>query len=263
VERFYASLVAHAPDSNLGGRLLYIGALTDEGRALAAAANIAGAASLAVISGAAAQKQAVRDGIIDFLVTDLSEALRILKNQIRKREPVAVCIASAPEPIEDEMSARGVLPDLLGPNVSESVQHLWPRAPRIAPVPLAPGILLVASNLPVTRDISVAGKLPAVGEVPAANEDLTHEEVLIAWSVASAPAVWLPRMDALAAASLPAEAAAAHRWLRLAPRYTGRLAQGVRLLRCPQSAAQALLDQVSSAEDLSANVELQLTRAQA
>jgi hypothetical protein len=70
-------------------------------------------------------------------------------------------------------------------------------------------------------------------------------------------------MDALAAASLPAEAAAAHRWLRLAPRYTGRLAQGVRLLRCPQSAAQALLDQVSSAEDLSANVELQLTRAQA
>jgi hypothetical protein len=227
VERFYAALVAHAPDPNLGGRLLYIGALTEEGRALAAAANIAGAASLAVIPGAAAQKQAIREGIIDFLVTDLSEALRILKNQLRKREPVAVCIASTPEPIEDEMQARGVLPDLLGPNVSEGVVHLWPRTPRVAPSPLA------------------------------------AEEALAAWSVASAPAVWLPRMDALAAASLTAEAAAAHRWLRLAPRYTGRLAQGVRLLRCPQSAAQALLDQVSAADDLRANVELQLTRSQA
>lgn len=262
VERFYASLVAHAPDSNLGGSLLYIGALTEEGRALAAAANIAGAASLAVIPGAAAQKQAVREGIVDFLVTDLSEALRILKNQIRKREPVAVCIASVPEPIEDEMQARGVLPDLLGPNVSASVLHLWPRALRVAPAPLATG-------KPTAAEISVAVKVPAVNQVVAPDEDSlankfpAEEEVLIAWSVASAPAVWLPRMDALAAASLPAEAAAARRWLRLAPRYTGRLAQGVRLLRCAPSVAQSITGQVSAAADLRANIELQLTRAQA
>jgi hypothetical protein len=262
VERFYASLVAHVPDSNLGGRLLYIGALTDEGRALAAAANIAGAASLAVIPGAAAQKQAVREGIVDFLVTDLSEALRILKNQIRKREPVAVCIASAPEPIEDEMQARGVLPDLLGPNLSASVLHLWPRALHVAPAPLA-------ASKPITAEISAAVKVPAVNQVVApdgdslANKFPAEEEVLIAWSVASAPAVWLPRMDALAAASLPAEAAAARRWLRLAPRYTGRLAQGVRLLRCAPSVALSITDQVSAAADLRANIELQLTRPQA
>lgn len=232
VERFYAGLVAHAHDPSLGGHLLYIGALDADGRALAAAANIAGAASLAVIPGSAAQRQAVREGIIDFLVADLSEALRILKNQLRKREPVAVCIASAPEPIEDEMRARGVLPDLLGPAVlgsaiSDIVLTLWPHAPRIASAPLA------------------------------------AEEVLAAWSVASAPAVWLPRMDALAAESLPAEATSAHRWLRLAPRYTGRLAQGVRLLRCSPSVAESISRQVSAAADLRANVELQITRAQA
>lgn len=223
VERLYAGLVAAAPGSGLGGKLLYIGALGPDGRALAAAANIASAASLAVIPGVAAQKQAVREGIIDFLVADLDEALRILKNQLRKREPAAVCIASALEPVEDAMFERGVLPDLLGPTVSEMSLRGWPAAARVASAPLAAG------------------------------------EVLVAWSVAAAPALWLPRMDALAAECLPADAAAARRWLRLAPRYTGRLAQSVRLLRCPQGAALALSSRVSADADLRDHVEFLIT----
>ena len=63
------------------------------GRALLLAGNIAGAASLAVTADAAAQKQSIRDGVADFLVNSLDEALRILKNEVRKREPVAVCVA--------------------------------------------------------------------------------------------------------------------------------------------------------------------------
>ena len=228
VERLYASLIAAAPDSGLGGKLLYIGVLGEEGRPLAAAANIAGAASLAVIPGTAAGKQAMREGIVDFLVSDLDEALRILKNQLRKHEPAAVCVASAPDLLEAEMFDRGVLPDLLGPAVPHVAAARWPASPRIAP--LAPGRLLVAG------------------------------EVLIAWSVAAAPALWLPRMDALAAECLPPDAASARRWLRLAPRYTGRLAQGVRLLRCPAAVAQTIFDRASAEADLRANVELQLSR---
>src|ERR1035437_3667290 len=102
VERCYAGLIlaaGHGPDAepSLGGKLLYTGPLDAQASALLVAANIAGAASLTVSAEAAAGKQAIRDGVVDFLVTSLDEALRILKNEIRKRETVAVCVALAPE----------------------------------------------------------------------------------------------------------------------------------------------------------------------
>ena len=110
VERFYAVLIRTAgapglasetwdPEPSLGGKLLYAGQLDEEARALLVAANIAGAASLAASADAAARKQFMRDGVVDFLVTSLDEALRILKNEIRKREPVAVCVALEPETV--------------------------------------------------------------------------------------------------------------------------------------------------------------------
>ncbi|HUB29270.1 MAG TPA: hypothetical protein VL967_06215 [Terracidiphilus sp.] len=112
----YAKLLARArfndADPGLGGRLLWAGELDAGGRALVVAGNIAGAASLTASPDAAAQRQAVRDGITDFLVTSLDEALRILKNQIRKRETVAVCVGLPVEAVEREMDERGVLPDL-------------------------------------------------------------------------------------------------------------------------------------------------------
>jgi len=102
-ECFYAALIPTAgsdAEPNLGGKLLYAGELDQEGRALIVAANIAGAASLTATAGSAAQKQAIRGGIIDFLVTSLDEALRILKNEIRKRETVTVCVTAATAAVE-------------------------------------------------------------------------------------------------------------------------------------------------------------------
>jgi urocanate hydratase len=99
-------------ETGLGGKLFYAGELDGEGRALVVAANIAGAASLVATADRAAQKQAIRDGVADCLVNSLDEALRILKNQLRKRETVAVCLGLAPEAVEREMLERGVLPDL-------------------------------------------------------------------------------------------------------------------------------------------------------
>ena len=118
VERLYAGLMTSADpgggEPRLGGRLLYAGALDAEGRALVVAGNIAGAATLAATANPAAQKQAIHDGVVDFLVTSLDEALRILKNESRKRETVAVCVGAEPDAVEREMLERGVEPDLLG-----------------------------------------------------------------------------------------------------------------------------------------------------
>jgi urocanate hydratase len=216
VERLYAALASAAlmetgtdHEPSLGGKLLYAGSLDTEARALLVAANIAGAASLTVSAEAEASKQAIRDGVVDFLVTSLDESLRILKNEIRKRTTVAVCVATEPQAPEADfarqMIERGVRPDLA-----------W----RIEPVP------------------------------PDANQ------ALLAWSVASEAALWLPKLDALAVHCLDSDsspaAATARRWLRLAPRYLGRMAQGVRLLRCDEETAvrfqQEIREQVERGE---------------
>ena len=113
----YRSLIqkaesAHCANQDFGGKLLYLGELDDEGRAIAIAGNVAGCATLCATADPAAQKQAIRDGIVDFLVTSLDEALRILKNEIRKLATVAVCVAISTMEIEREMLARGVKPDI-------------------------------------------------------------------------------------------------------------------------------------------------------
>ncbi len=121
VERFYAGLIlvaapntAPGREPGLGGKLLYAGELDAKARALLVAANIAGAASLAVSADDGARKQAVRDGVVDFLVSSLDEALRILKNEIRKRSTVAACVAAPPQ----------------APEVDFARQMLHRRAPR-------------------------------------------------------------------------------------------------------------------------------------
>lgn len=213
VHRLYAGLMLATtagsdPNSEpgLGGTFLYAGELDNLGRALLVAGNIAGAASLASSSDAVAQKQAIRDGVADFLVTTLDESLRILKNQIRKREAVAVCVGMAPETVECEMLQRGVLPDLLRPGDASSQE-------------------LAVLRSQGARQVEQA----------AADESPT----VVTWHVAAAPSLWLPKLDALALECLSPNAWSARRWLRLAPRYLGRLAQGVRVLCCePESAKQ-------------------------
>jgi hypothetical protein len=150
VERLYAGLMRSAApiaESGLGGKLLYAGELDSQARALLVAANIAGAASLAATANAATQKQAVRDGVADFLVNSLDEALRILKNEIRKRETVAVCIAASSQAVELEMQERGVLPDILqpiehGPEITEQVLLTWRVA--VAPAQWLPKLDVIA-----------------------------------------------------------------------------------------------------------------------
>lgn len=221
VERIYAALMRNAAtpsveEPSLGGKLLYAGELSSSGRALLVAGNIAGCASLGATADVAARKQAIRDGVADFLVTSLDEALRILRNEIRKRETVAVCVALAPEAVESAMLERGVLPDLL----------------------------------PATALEVAESKRPAVR-----------------WRVASAPALWLPKLDAIAIDCLKQNAdsntAAARRWLRLAPRYLGRLAQGLRLLGCDQAVAKEFIARVEAAVKRGEiAVEVEIARSQ-
>ncbi len=199
VAQAYEKLIAspHAdPESGLGGRLFYAGELDGAGRALVVAANIAAAATLVATADRATQKQSIRDGVVDFLVTSLDEALRILKNQLRKRETVSICVATEPAAIEREMNERGVLPDLL--------------------------------RFAETTEQRTGENLPA----------------LFTWSVAAAPAQWLPQLDAIALECFGADAWAARRWLRLAPRYLGRGSQTIHAIASSQEIASSVIERI-------------------
>jgi len=198
----YAKLVVAPngdPESGLGGSLFYAGEMDEEGRALVVGANIAGAATLVASADLAAQKQAIREAIVDFLVNSLDEALRILKNQLRKRETVSVCVAMTPAAMEREMNERGVRPDLVRP-VVDCPLHAGSESFAL----LTPGFLM--------------------------------------WTVAAAPARWLPQLDAIVLECLDMDSWAARRWLRLAPRYLGRTAQAARALACSPDVASSFTE---------------------
>jgi len=199
VYRLYESLVQAQlldPNSGLGGKLLYAGEIEPQSRDLLYAANIAGAASLAASADPAVLRAAMRDGVIDFFVNSLEEALRILKNEIRKRQTVSVGVAADPDRFVEQMLERGVLPDLL-PSGSDSTQF--------------------------DRFLSQGSRQIAE---PAFAPDLRF----VTWQVDRDFARWLPQFDDLAKAVLPPEDHMRQRWLRLAPRYLGRLAQRQRSL---------------------------------
>jgi urocanate hydratase len=213
VAQAYAKLIESPhtdPETGLGGKLFYAGELDDAGRVLVVAANIAGAATLVATDDRAAQKRALRDGVVDFLVTSLDESLRILKNQLRKREPGSVCVALPPAAVEREMDERGVLPDLLRRDV--------PIAPRHETLVLQEG--------------------------EQAEFDLRKIPALVTWRVDSTLPEWSLKLDEVALECLDSDAWAARRWLRWAPRFLGRLAGGLRLLDCDREFAARFTEQV-------------------
>jgi urocanate hydratase len=94
------------------GRLVLVQGLNAEGRAMSVAASIAGAACLALDSRAEVCRATLRAGACDFVVNTVDEALRILKNEIRKRKPVSVALAIPETAALAELGERGVIPDV-------------------------------------------------------------------------------------------------------------------------------------------------------
>ena len=79
---------------------------------LPAAVSIVGGTSLVLDPDMVAVKSVFRQGGVDFVVNTLDEALRVLKNEIRKHRPLSVALEGPVQPAIDEMRERGVLPDL-------------------------------------------------------------------------------------------------------------------------------------------------------
>jgi urocanate hydratase len=99
--------------SDLAGKLVASGGMGGMGGAQPLAATLNGAAFLGIDADPERIKRRVKTGYCDVMVNDLDEALRILKNAVRKREAVSVGLIGNCADVIPELAKRGVVPDIL------------------------------------------------------------------------------------------------------------------------------------------------------
>jgi len=98
---------------DLAGKLVVSGGMGGMGGAQPLAATMAGAAFLGIDVDPERIKKRLKTGYCDFMVTTLDEALRILKNAVRKKENISVGLVGNCADIIPELAERGVVPDIL------------------------------------------------------------------------------------------------------------------------------------------------------
>jgi urocanate hydratase len=98
---------------DLSGRLVVTGGMGGMGGAQPLAATMNGAAFLGIDVDPERIKRRVKTGYCEVMVTSLDEALRILKNAVRKGEATSVGLVGNCADLIPEMAKRGVVPDVL------------------------------------------------------------------------------------------------------------------------------------------------------
>src|SRR5262249_62164575 len=98
---------------SLSGKLVVTGGMGGMGGAQPLAATMNGAAFLGIDVDPERIKRRVKTGYCDVMVTQLDEALRILKNAVRKGEATSVGLVGNCADLIPEMAKRGIVPDVL------------------------------------------------------------------------------------------------------------------------------------------------------
>jgi urocanate hydratase len=111
-ETFAAAAEKHF-NGSLEGKLVVSGGMGGMSGAQPLAATMAGAAFLGIDVDPDRIKKRLKTGYCDFMVNTLDEALRILKNAVRKKEAVSVGLIGNCADVIPELAERGVVPDLL------------------------------------------------------------------------------------------------------------------------------------------------------
>ncbi len=111
-ETFAAAAWKHF-GSDLSGKLVVTGGMGGMGGAQPLAATMNGGAFLGIDVDPERIKKRVKTGYCDVMVTSLDEALRILKNAVRKREATSVGLVGNCADLIPELAKRGVVPDVV------------------------------------------------------------------------------------------------------------------------------------------------------
>ncbi len=98
---------------DLAGKFIVSGGMGGMGGAQPLAATMTGACFLGVEVDQERIKKRLKTGYCDFMVNSLDEALRIIKNAVRKKENVSVGLVGNCADVIPELAERGVVPDIL------------------------------------------------------------------------------------------------------------------------------------------------------
>lgn len=109
--RSLAAFLSMADRRHVWSQHLVMLSATEEAAAFAMATLAAGGAVLWTCPDETSFRASGLDGLSDFQVNTLGEALRILKNEIRKGLPVSVAVLDADRTVWDEAITRGLQPD--------------------------------------------------------------------------------------------------------------------------------------------------------
>lgn len=111
--RTFAAMGEKHFEGDLSGKLIVNCGMGRNGGLYSLAATMNGAAFLGIDVDPEQIKKQLKTGRCDFMVNSLDEALRILKNAVRKKENVAVGLVANYKDVVHEFAARGVQPDIL------------------------------------------------------------------------------------------------------------------------------------------------------
>ena len=181
-----------------------------------------GAAVLGLDADRERGKQLLRYGICDFVVNDLDEAVRILKNEVRRNQPVSVCLPMAAPLCAREMVERGLQPEVLAGERFVEAEQLRER-----------GAVWLEADAGASE--------------------------LVEWRLRSGTGGWaagpvLAKVDQLAAEALAAEAQWRRRWLKRSARYLGRRLGASRCVRMNAAEAVRLVEAVRQDRELAGQV---------
>jgi len=109
VEVLRAFVTLHELRPDWRGKIVLVSPLDARGMALAMACVMVGAVCLAMDEDPAKARMAMRDGCCDFVVTTLDEALRTMKNEVRKGAALSVGLTGDVKSIRAELMERGVV----------------------------------------------------------------------------------------------------------------------------------------------------------
>lgn len=179
------------------------------------AVSIAGGTTLAIDSDAAAMKSAMRTGYVDFVVNTLDEALRTLKNEIRRKRPLSVGLISSVEATLVEMVERGLQPDL-------QLIHLSTDMNKVMSDPEAR--ILYARGMPQRILSDVVDDLERPYRPMLILNRKRHYEYFFPARDATA----LGRIDEALLSALHSEDIARRRWLERVPKYLREARSGGR-----------------------------------
>ena len=98
---------------DLSGKLIVSGGMGGMSGAQPLAATMTGACFLGIEVDPERIKKRLKGGYCDFMVNSLDEALRILKNALRKKENISVGLVGNCADVIPELAERGVVPDIL------------------------------------------------------------------------------------------------------------------------------------------------------